>query len=172
MLSVTNNFYWIGKYCKALLDNWRYEQVAALFFATPQVRQAVMCQSLVARFFFCHLGPTCQNQKCVASFPWALQRVSTILILCPSSLLFLVQAPCRNSQMNNVRLLFLIADGCFKCGAPDHIARDCDQDGEQKPKAPNYVLKDDNTQRGGNNRRRSLSISSLGQLFLQRCYVL
>ncbi|KAF7111002.1 hypothetical protein CFC21_111057 [Triticum aestivum] len=44
-------------------------------------------------------------------------------------------------------------DGCFKCGAPDHIARDCDQDGEQKPKAPNYVLKDDNTQRGGNNRR-------------------
>ncbi|XP_051198471.1 peptidyl-prolyl cis-trans isomerase CYP59 [Lolium perenne] len=44
-------------------------------------------------------------------------------------------------------------DGCFKCGAPNHIARDCDQDAEQKPKGPNYVLKDENTQRGVNNRR-------------------
>ncbi|XP_066369883.1 peptidyl-prolyl cis-trans isomerase CYP59-like isoform X2 [Miscanthus floridulus] len=44
-------------------------------------------------------------------------------------------------------------DGCFKCGAPDHLARDCDQDGEQKNKGPNYVLKDENTQRGGNHRR-------------------
>ncbi|KQK15116.1 peptidyl-prolyl cis-trans isomerase CYP59 isoform X2 [Brachypodium distachyon] len=44
-------------------------------------------------------------------------------------------------------------DGCFKCGAPDHLARDCDQDAEQKNKGPNYVLKDDNTQRGSNNRR-------------------
>ncbi|RLN11524.1 peptidyl-prolyl cis-trans isomerase CYP59 isoform X1 [Panicum miliaceum] len=44
-------------------------------------------------------------------------------------------------------------DGCFKCGAPDHLARDCDQDGDQKNKGPNYVLKDENTQRGGNHRR-------------------
>lgn len=44
-------------------------------------------------------------------------------------------------------------DGCFKCGAPNHIARDCDQDAEQKTKGPNYVLKDENTQRGVNNRR-------------------
>lgn len=44
-------------------------------------------------------------------------------------------------------------DGCFKCGAPDHLARDCDQDAEQKNKGPNYVLKDDNTQRGSKNRR-------------------
>lgn len=44
-------------------------------------------------------------------------------------------------------------DGCFKCGAPDHLARDCDQDGEQKNKGPSYVLKDENTQRGGNHRR-------------------
>lgn len=52
--------------------------------------------------------------------------------------------------------MFLTADGCFKCGAPDHLARDCDQDGEQKNKGPNYVLKDENTQRGGNHRRRSV----------------
>ncbi|KAJ1255239.1 hypothetical protein BS78_K274000 [Paspalum vaginatum] len=44
-------------------------------------------------------------------------------------------------------------DGCFKCGAPDHLARDCDQSGEQKNKGPSYVLKDENTQRGGNHRR-------------------
>ncbi|OEL15705.1 Peptidyl-prolyl cis-trans isomerase CYP59 [Dichanthelium oligosanthes] len=44
-------------------------------------------------------------------------------------------------------------DGCFKCGAPDHLVRDCDQDGDQKNKGPNYVLKDENTQRGGNHRR-------------------
>uniref|UniRef100_A0A0D9WT47 Peptidyl-prolyl cis-trans isomerase n=1 Tax=Leersia perrieri TaxID=77586 RepID=A0A0D9WT47_9ORYZ len=44
-------------------------------------------------------------------------------------------------------------DGCFKCGAPDHMARDCDQDTEPKNKGPSYVLKDENTQRGGNNRR-------------------
>nr|CAB3468712.1 unnamed protein product [Digitaria exilis] len=44
-------------------------------------------------------------------------------------------------------------DGCFKCGAPDHLARDCDQDGDQKNKGQNYVLKDENTQRGGNHRR-------------------
>ncbi|RCV23025.1 hypothetical protein SETIT_4G266300v2 [Setaria italica] len=44
-------------------------------------------------------------------------------------------------------------DGCFKCGAPDHIAKDCDQDGDQKNKGQNYVLKDENAQRGGNHRR-------------------
>ncbi|XP_062178466.1 peptidyl-prolyl cis-trans isomerase CYP59-like isoform X2 [Phragmites australis] len=44
-------------------------------------------------------------------------------------------------------------DGCFKCGAPDHLAKDCDQGGDQKNKGPNYVLKDENTQRGGNHRR-------------------
>ncbi|KAF0925741.1 hypothetical protein E2562_017300 [Oryza meyeriana var. granulata] len=44
-------------------------------------------------------------------------------------------------------------DGCFKCGAPDHIAKECDQGTEQKNKGPSYVLKDENTQRGGNNRR-------------------
>ncbi|GJM97706.1 hypothetical protein PR202_ga14652 [Eleusine coracana subsp. coracana] len=32
-------------------------------------------------------------------------------------------------------------------------ARDCDQDGDQKNKGSNYVLKDENTQRGGNHRR-------------------
>ncbi|EEE66195.1 peptidyl-prolyl cis-trans isomerase CYP59 isoform X1 [Oryza sativa Japonica Group] len=44
-------------------------------------------------------------------------------------------------------------DGCFKCGALDLIARDCDQRAEQKNKGPNYILKDENTQRSGNKRR-------------------
>ncbi|XP_073001034.1 peptidyl-prolyl cis-trans isomerase CYP59 [Typha latifolia] len=42
-------------------------------------------------------------------------------------------------------------DGCFKCGAPDHLARDCDQGPDSGPK---YVLKDDNAQRGGHDRQR------------------
>uniref|UniRef100_A0A7N0V7B5 Peptidyl-prolyl cis-trans isomerase n=1 Tax=Kalanchoe fedtschenkoi TaxID=63787 RepID=A0A7N0V7B5_KALFE len=36
--------------------------------------------------------------------------------------------------------------GCFKCGAPDHIAKDCPGEEEQLP--PKYVLKDNNRQRG------------------------
>uniref|UniRef100_A0A7N0VAG7 Peptidyl-prolyl cis-trans isomerase n=1 Tax=Kalanchoe fedtschenkoi TaxID=63787 RepID=A0A7N0VAG7_KALFE len=36
--------------------------------------------------------------------------------------------------------------GCFKCGAPDHIAKDCPGEEEQLP--PKYVLKDNNKQRG------------------------
>uniref|UniRef100_A0A0E0E575 CCHC-type domain-containing protein n=1 Tax=Oryza meridionalis TaxID=40149 RepID=A0A0E0E575_9ORYZ len=44
-----------------------------------------------------------------------------------------------------------MADGCFKCGVLDHIARDCDLRAEQKNKWPNYILKDENTQRNGEN---------------------
>ncbi|KAM3197716.1 hypothetical protein ACQJBY_073036 [Aegilops geniculata] len=45
-------------------------------------------------------------------------------------------------------------DGCLlKCGAPDHLAQDCDQGVEEENKGTNYVVKDQNTQRGGNNRR-------------------
>ncbi|KAL6873778.1 hypothetical protein ACP4OV_013860 [Aristida adscensionis] len=43
--------------------------------------------------------------------------------------------------------------GCFKCGAPDHLAGDCDQDAERKNKVRNYALKEENTRRGGNHRR-------------------
>ncbi|BAS99070.1 Os06g0670400 [Oryza sativa Japonica Group] len=50
-------------------------------------------------------------------------------------------------------LCFAFIDGCFKCGALDLIARDCDQRAEQKNKGPNYILKDENTQRSGNKRR-------------------
>ncbi|OEL15704.1 Peptidyl-prolyl cis-trans isomerase CYP59 [Dichanthelium oligosanthes] len=54
-------------------------------------------------------------------------------------------------------LCFAFIDGCFKYGAPNHLARDCDQYPEQKTKLPNYVLKDKNTQRGtgGRDHRRS-----------------
>ncbi|KAJ4768708.1 Peptidyl-prolyl cis-trans isomerase-like protein 4 [Rhynchospora pubera] len=40
--------------------------------------------------------------------------------------------------------------GCFKCGATDHYAKDCD--GEKDGKK--YVLKDENTQRGGHNNHK------------------
>ncbi|KAJ0980785.1 hypothetical protein J5N97_009040 [Dioscorea zingiberensis] len=43
--------------------------------------------------------------------------------------------------------------GCFKCGATDHIARDCDDGSNNKQKGPKYVLKDD-TQRGGDDNQR------------------
>ncbi|XP_020572344.1 peptidyl-prolyl cis-trans isomerase CYP59 isoform X2 [Phalaenopsis equestris] len=39
-------------------------------------------------------------------------------------------------------------DGCFKCGAPDHIARDCIDEPDEKPEGPKYILKDANTQHG------------------------
>ncbi|KAG1358819.1 peptidyl-prolyl cis-trans isomerase CYP59 [Cocos nucifera] len=45
-------------------------------------------------------------------------------------------------------------DGCFKCGAPDHFAQDCDQQPDNGQRGPKYVLKDDNTQRGGDDHQR------------------
>ncbi|KAJ9164449.1 hypothetical protein P3X46_024038 [Hevea brasiliensis] len=45
--------------------------------------------------------------------------------------------------------------GCFKCGAPDHIAKYCAGGPANKQlQPPKYVLKDDNLQRGGNNNSR------------------
>lgn len=44
--------------------------------------------------------------------------------------------------------------GCFKCGALDHIERDCDQGSNNKQRAPKYVLKNENTQHGGDDRQR------------------
>ncbi|XP_026380459.1 peptidyl-prolyl cis-trans isomerase CYP59-like [Papaver somniferum] len=40
--------------------------------------------------------------------------------------------------------------GCFKCGSLDHMAKDCTGDPSVKAETPKYVLKDGNTQRGGN----------------------
>ncbi|XP_073100866.1 peptidyl-prolyl cis-trans isomerase CYP59-like isoform X1 [Elaeis guineensis] len=45
-------------------------------------------------------------------------------------------------------------DGCFKCGAPDHFAQDCDQRPDNRQRGPKYVLKDDNMQHGGDNHQR------------------
>ncbi|XP_026660329.2 peptidyl-prolyl cis-trans isomerase CYP59 isoform X2 [Phoenix dactylifera] len=45
-------------------------------------------------------------------------------------------------------------DGCFKCGAPDHFAQDCDQEADDRQRGTKYVLKDDNMQRGGDNHQR------------------
>ncbi|XP_050279386.1 peptidyl-prolyl cis-trans isomerase CYP59-like isoform X1 [Quercus robur] len=41
--------------------------------------------------------------------------------------------------------------GCFKCGALDHVAKDCTGGSAVKQ---NYILKDDNRQRGGENNSR------------------
>ncbi|XP_015946808.1 peptidyl-prolyl cis-trans isomerase CYP59 [Arachis duranensis] len=42
--------------------------------------------------------------------------------------------------------------GCFKCGSADHIAKDCTADDSMKQPAK-FVLKDNNTQHGGDNTR-------------------
>ncbi|XP_048430244.1 peptidyl-prolyl cis-trans isomerase CYP59-like [Pyrus x bretschneideri] len=39
--------------------------------------------------------------------------------------------------------------GCFKCGALDHIAKDCTGDPANTQQPQKYILKDDNGQRGG-----------------------
>ncbi|XP_052177194.1 peptidyl-prolyl cis-trans isomerase CYP59-like isoform X4 [Diospyros lotus] len=43
--------------------------------------------------------------------------------------------------------------GCFKCGATDHIAKDCTGD-PSRQQSTKYILKDDNSQRGGTNNSR------------------
>ncbi|XP_065864965.1 peptidyl-prolyl cis-trans isomerase CYP59-like [Euphorbia lathyris] len=54
----------------------------------------------------------------------------------------------KNSQMGKGR-------GCFKCGALDHIAKDCTGDPTANQLQPSkYVIKDDNMQRGGNDNSR------------------
>ncbi|KAG6773721.1 hypothetical protein POTOM_021037 [Populus tomentosa] len=44
--------------------------------------------------------------------------------------------------------------GCFKCGALDHMAKDCTGDPASKHQPSKYILKDDNMQRGGDNNSR------------------
>lgn len=44
--------------------------------------------------------------------------------------------------------------GCFKCGALDHIAKDCSGGPSSTNQAPKYVLKEDNIQTGGNGNSR------------------
>lgn len=49
--------------------------------------------------------------------------------------------------------LLAVGSGCFKCGAVDHIAKDCTGSPTKQPKPPTYILKDNNTQHGGDNSR-------------------
>ncbi|KAK1387897.1 Peptidyl-prolyl cis-trans isomerase [Heracleum sosnowskyi] len=44
--------------------------------------------------------------------------------------------------------------GCFKCGAPDHFAKDCTGSPTAKHQPAKYILKDDNTQRGSDSKSR------------------
>lgn len=52
--------------------------------------------------------------------------------------------------------MFHFLGGCFKCGATDHIARECEERSSSKQQGPKYVLKDDQTQHGGDGQKRSL----------------
>ena len=49
--------------------------------------------------------------------------------------------------------LLTAGKGCFKCGAVDHIAKDCTGSPTKQQKPPKYVLKDNDTQHGGDNSR-------------------
>ncbi|KAG9136536.1 hypothetical protein Leryth_014381 [Lithospermum erythrorhizon] len=40
--------------------------------------------------------------------------------------------------------------GCFKCGSPDHQAKDCTGDPTNNQQNTKFILKEDNAQRGGN----------------------
>ncbi|KAI4323235.1 hypothetical protein L6164_022857 [Bauhinia variegata] len=42
--------------------------------------------------------------------------------------------------------------GCFKCGSPDHIAKDCTADPMMKTQLTKFMLKDTNAQHGGDNK--------------------
>ncbi|KAH8503096.1 hypothetical protein H0E87_014416 [Populus deltoides] len=44
--------------------------------------------------------------------------------------------------------------GCFKCGSPDHMARDCTGDPANKHHPLKNILKDDDMQHGGDNNSR------------------
>uniref|UniRef100_A0A165Y9D0 Peptidyl-prolyl cis-trans isomerase n=1 Tax=Daucus carota subsp. sativus TaxID=79200 RepID=A0A165Y9D0_DAUCS len=55
-------------------------------------------------------------------------------------------------QLVNISCFVTVEKGCFKCGAPDHIAKDCTGSPTAKHQPAKYILKDDNTQRGSNNK--------------------
>ncbi|XP_056173464.1 peptidyl-prolyl cis-trans isomerase CYP59-like [Syzygium oleosum] len=55
------------------------------------------------------------------------------------------QYKCKDSQAAKGK-------GCFNCGAPDHMARECTGSSTRQPPSK-YILKKDNTQRGGDDSR-------------------
>lgn len=59
------------------------------------------------------------------------------------------------TELNSSFLFFVaVGKGCFKCGALDHIAKECTGDSASKQQPQKYVLKNDNAQRGGGNNSR------------------
>lgn len=51
-------------------------------------------------------------------------------------------------------LIYFAGGGCFKCGSLDHIAKDCTGDPTTRQPHSKYMLKDDNSQRGGDGNAR------------------
>lgn len=45
-------------------------------------------------------------------------------------------------------------NGCFKCGSLDHMAKDCTGDPTNRQQGSKYILKDGNTQHGGDDNSR------------------
>jgi hypothetical protein len=60
--------------------------------------------------------------------------------------------------------------GCFKCGSTDHIAKDCTGDATMK-QSTKYILKDNNSQRGGHNARSVLLIAYVSVFYCLCDYV-
>lgn len=57
-------------------------------------------------------------------------------------------------QLVNMFCFITVEKGCFKCGAPDHLAKECTGSPTAKHQPAKYILKDDNTQRGSDNKSR------------------
>lgn len=66
------------------------------------------------------------------------------------------------ATVNLIQNRMAVGKGCFKCGSPDHIAKDCPEDAMNQQTAK-YILKDDNAQRGGENARFVLVIAFVCQ---------
>ena len=62
--------------------------------------------------------------------------------------------------------LLAVGTGCFKCGAVDHIAKDCTGSPTKQQQPPKYILKDNNTQHGGDNNSRLVTLHAAISLSL------
>lgn len=58
-----------------------------------------------------------------------------------------------------------VGNGCFKCGAPDHIAKDCTGGPMENQQQQKYILKDGDRQHGGGNNSRLVVLHVLLDIF-------
>jgi peptidyl-prolyl cis-trans isomerase-like 4 len=73
----------------------------------------------------------------------------------------------KSSEINlSIWLILVLERGCFKCGALDHIAKDCTGGPAVNQQTQKYILKDDNRQRGGDNNSRFVILCLIVDLSL------